>query len=56
VWLAVARPVEDRARRRTVLNRAICPAVLPLPYSFVLSDDAAACVSCAVSLADLTPA
>jgi len=35
---------------RTVLGAApfwiaICPAVLPLPYSFVLSDDAAACVS-----------
>jgi hypothetical protein len=34
---------------------AICPAVLPLPYCFVWSDEAAACVSCAVSFNGLTP-
>jgi hypothetical protein len=34
---------------------AICPAVLPLPYRFVSADEAAACVSCAVSFAGFTP-
>ena len=34
---------------------AICPAVCPLPYCFVLSDCASACVSCAVLFDGLTP-
>jgi hypothetical protein len=34
---------------------AIWPAVLPLPYNFVSSDEAAAWVSCAVSFAGFTP-
>src|SRR6266508_6732561 len=33
----------------------ISPAVWPLPYCFVWFDDAAACVSFAVSLAGFTP-
>ena len=34
---------------------AICPAVLPLPYCFVSADEAAACVSRAVSFVGFTP-
>ncbi len=34
---------------------AISPAVWPLPYCFVWFDDAAACVSFAVSLEGFTP-
>jgi hypothetical protein len=34
---------------------AICPAVWPFPYPFVLSDCASACVSCVVSFDGLTP-
>jgi hypothetical protein len=34
---------------------AILPAVCPFPYTFVLSDCASACVSCAVSFDGFTP-